>query len=419
LSKILSKNGDYVEAGEIDDGEKLQGWLNGADRKFELIDEQLSGIVQVNKGAWRETEPDTVLSEQLGHFARAVMRRDDVTLGKMGALRSKWEQGDLNAKIYPIDRLAGGTDINSQTPGTKANLGTILSGDDSEGTGGQYLLPQTLYESLVLRTPFAGGSGVVSRCRNVTMPGRLMRYPTTGTEFSFTHVTNEATDKTEVIPTFSYKDLECETYAGYFSVTDELMDDQIIDIGSIMREEAIEALAVDVIEEQILNSDSAPSVGALNNTSTVSYNMDSTSFDGIEWDDLHGATALLTQAKQRRGGVFVMHPTVWDILVDKKNAVGTYYFDPAIGPPMKAFSYPVLLSEVMPQLSETATATPFIIFGNLTNCLHGTRIGLEMRYYNSTMYSVTSDQNFFRIRTRQAFVVGIPANLVRITTAAS
>jgi len=396
---------------DMNNGEKLknvlQGQRNDIDKLTEAI-ERMADIQILGKGNWRDTDDNAVLSEQLGKFARAVQRRDEDTIEKMGGRRTRWGSFNQDATIYGMGDLQ-----------TKANLGTILSGDDSEGTGGQYLLPQTLYESLVLRTPYGMGSGVVARCRNVTMPGRLMRFPTTGTEFSFTHVTTEATDKTEVIPTFSYKDLEAETYAGYFSVTDELMDDEIVDIGSLMREEAIEALAVDVIEEQILNANTAPSVGILNNTSTISYNMDSTSFDGLEWDDLHSATAELTQAKQRRGGAFIMHPTIWDVLVDKKNAVGTYYFDPALGPPMKAFGYDVLISEVMPQLSETATATPFIIFGNLKNHLHGTRIGLEMRYYDSTFYSVTSDQNFFRIRTRQAFVCGIPANFVRITTAAS
>ena len=397
---------------QIDNPEKLKVWVDETDGKIDRLTETIEKMLDVQvlgKGNWRDTDEDALLSEQLGKFARAMQRRDVDTIEKMGGLRTRWGSNESDAKVYPMGRLA-------ESMG-KANLGTVLTGDDSEGTGGSYLLPQQLYQSLVLRTPYGMGSGIIQRCNNVNMPGRSMRFPTAITEFAFTHVTDENTDKTEVIPTFGYEDLIAETYAGYFSVTDELMDDQIVDIGAVMRAEAIEALAVDVIEEQVLNSNSAPAVGILNDSGCESSIIDSINFEGVTWDDLHTAISVLTKPKQRRGGAFIMHPSVWSILVDKKTGTGLYYFDPSKGAPMTAWGYDVLLSDVMP--SSTAVSTPFIIFGNLKNALHGTRIGLEMKYYDQTFYAVQSDQNFFRIRSRQAFVVGIPGNFVRITTAAS
>jgi len=394
---------------DMNNGEKLKNVLQGQRNKIDKLTEAIEKMADIQilgKGNWRDTDDNALLSEQLGNFARAIQRKDEDTITKMGGMKTRWGSNDSEAKVYPMGDML-----------TKANLGTVLTGDDSEGTGGSYLLPQQLYQSLVLRTPYGMGSGIVQRCNNVNMPGRSMRYPTTITEFAFTHVTTEATDKTEQIPTFGYKDLIAETYAGFFSVTDELMDDEIVDIGSIMRQEAIEALAVDVIEEQILNSNGAPATGILNDSNCASYVIDSISFDGVTWDDLHNAVSQLTKPKQRRGGAFIMHPTVWDILVDKKTGTGLYYFDPSKGAPKTAWGYDVLLSDVLP--SSTATETPFIIFGNLKNALHGTRIGMEMKYFDQTFYAVQSDQNFFRIRSRQGFVVGVPANFVRITTAAS
>ena len=79
----------------------------------------------------------------------------------------------------------------------------------------------------------------------------------------------------------------------------------------------------------------------------------------------------------------------------------------------------MLLSDNVPELTDSAAATAFVGFGNFKYALWGIRMGLEFKYFDETMYAVQDDENFFRVRTRQAFVVGIPANFARLASAAS
>ncbi len=44
-------------------------------------------------------------------------------------------------------------------------------------------------------------------------------------------------------------------------------------------------------------------------------------------------------------------------------------------------------------------------------------MGMEMKYFDQTIYAVTDDQNFFRIRTRFADKTTLPENFVAIKTA--
>jgi len=44
---------------------------------------------------------------------------------------------------------------------------------------------------------------------------------------------------------------------------------------------------------------------------------------------------------------------------------------------------------------------------------------MEMKYFDQTFYAVQDDENFWRVRTRQAFNIGIAANFAVLRTAAS
>jgi len=404
---------EVINMPKLNNEQELENWSDDTDHKIDRLSEAVDKASDLQQHLMEDKYKraneldDDELTAEFGRYLKAVVKGDEATIAKMGGARVRGTKHDRDFKVYPMGGLG------------KANLGEPLTGDDSDTTvGGQYLLPAYIYQQIVLRTE-GGASMIIPAVRNVPMENRLLRYPTAGTEFAFTVVTNEATDKTEQNPTFSYVDLECETYAGFVGVSDELMDDTFINIGQLLRTEAAEALTFDVIEEQILASDSAPSVGLLNNTSCASHVIDGITFDSLTWSDLRAAIASLTSAKQRRNASFVMHPTVWSALTDQQDGAGRYFWDPVVGPPLRAWSYPVLLSDAMPPVSETAVSTPFVLFGNMRNAIHGTRIGMELRYYDSTFYSVQSDENFFRIRTRQAFACGVPADIVRITTAAS
>ena len=397
---------------DIDTAEKLNLFCNlTADEIKELkaqltrVRNDLPGIIELAKyrGAGEGLTRALAL-DQLGTYAKAVAHKDLETITRMGGQIVREDSSQKDVKTYPISE--------------KAALGSYsLVGDASGmGTTGQYLVPQTIYEALVLRTEFPGGSEIIPLCRNVNMTGRLLRYPAESQAFQFVHVTNESTDKTEKNVTFTYKDLTAETFAGWVGVTDELMEDTNIGIGQLIMQQAIEDLQINVIEKQLLNSNALPATGVIYEAGTVTYRMDDATFDSLEFDDLRLMVAALVTDKQRRGGAFIFHPTVWDLVLGSTDAMGRFFLD-SIGKPRMAWGYPILLSDAMPAASASSANTACAIFGNPRYLLHGTRIGLELKYYDQTMYAVQSDQNFFRVRTRQAFKCGIPANFVVAKTA--
>jgi HK97 family phage major capsid protein len=412
--------GDEEKNENIDNPEKLKTWVDnteavlasqkeeietlkakGEEDKAEIgrLKNDIDGLTIIKKKDWEKENTEDGRSYWFGKFLHAIKQKDLKTIQEMGGKRIKYDPAIKDVKEWSLG---------------KADLGTPLTGDAS-GTDWQYAIPATIYATDFLRTPDVT-SEIIPYLTKVPMSGRLIRYPTQGsTVFEFTFVTNEVTDKTEQLPTMSYVDLECETFAGWVGVTDELMEDTFLDIGSILRTQAIEDLQY-TIEEQALNGSGSPFTGALQNTSTNTSTLDSTSFDDVDWDDLRIAIQQLTTKKKRVGAQWVMHPTVWDSLSDKQDGMGRYYWDPARAQGRSAWGYPVLLSDAMPTTSASDTA--FILFGNLKYIYHGTRMGMEVKYFDQTFYALQDDENFFRIRTRFADVVSLPENFVAIKTKA-
>ena len=418
----MDEDKNKKEPDKIDSGEKLQEWIDNSDKfreeaeakiaaleasnaeKDEKIEkltdavEKQADLTIIKKHKWEDEDTEEGKNYRFGKMLYAIKERDTNTLAKMGVERLHSDNRDV--KTYSLG---------------KTDLGTPLTGD-ATGTDWQYAIPAYIYATDFLRTMDIA-SEIIPQLTKVPMSGRLVRWPTQGsTVFEFTFVTNEVTSKAEQKPTISYVDLECETFAGWTGVTDELMEDTFLDIGGILRMQAIEDLQY-TIEEQALNGSGSPFTGALRNTSVNSLVIDSTTFDGVTWADLLSGIEALTTSKKRVGASFVMHPTVWDELASKQDGSGRYFFDPTRGLGRTAWGYPVLLSDAMP--STSAVSTAFILFGNLKYIYHGTRMGLEVKYFDQTMYALQDDENFFRIRTRFADVVSIPANFVAITTAAS
>lgn len=251
-----------------------------------------------------------------------------------------------------------------------------------------------------------------------TMTGRLHRYAVEGTQVTFTFVTNEVTSKTEANPTWTNIDLEAETYAFWVGVTDELMEDTFSDIGAQIRVQAVEAL-LNTVESQLLDGSGSPVTGALRNGSVNVKRSGSISILNVDWDDIKTLIDGLPLKKQKADAVFIMHPTIWDILINDKDAMGRYFWDVSQAGPRIAKGYPVKLSDNMPDIGDDAADKAFIVFGNPRYILYGIRMGLEFRYFDQTMYALQDDENFWRARTRFAGVVAIPTNFAVLKTLAS
>jgi len=160
----------------------------------------------------------------------------------------------------------------------------------------------------------------------------------------------------------------------------------------------------------------------LHNTSCNILNLGagSTGFDDVTFDDMKNLIAKLDTQSKRNGAKFIMHTTILDIFKGIKDDNGRYIWqEPAGAEPGTIMGYGYILSDAMPDSTDSAVSTAFIAFGNPKHILHGDRVGMEFKLFDQTLDALVYDRLFLRARLRQAFVTGIPAAFAVMKTAAS
>ncbi len=296
------------------------------------------------------------------------------------------------------------------------DLGTPLRGDTSTGS---ILIPDELAAE-ILRIP-DDPSSMMGKVRDIPMGVRKITFPRKLVGATWTWVTDETTAKTEANPTFGSVDLECETAAAWIAYTEEFGEDAVVDQGAYFTSLLRESWQTE-FDKQCLNSATAPFVGVLQNTGAniLTLGAGKTSFSDVTFDDLHDLVAKLTTQAKRNGAKFILHTTVLDIFKKIKNDVGDHIWEkPAGTTPGTIAGYEYILSDAMPDATDSAISTAFIAFGNPKHILHGNRVGLEFKIFDLTADTLVYDRLFLRSRTRQAFVTGIPAAFAVMKTPAS
>ncbi len=389
--------------------------------KVDKLSKQFGDLIIVFKKRWEDEDTPHGENYRFGKFMWALQRNDVQAMVNMGARKVNDKvKNDLVIDKDFMDKaikLYGEGKMGVIPDEQKTDFGTPLMGDS--GTG-QYLLPQNIYATDILRL-VADQSELIPKLMNVPMAGRQILYPAEGTRFSFTARTSESGDTTESNPTFAQITLTAETYAGWVGMSDELLEDTFMEIGGLLRTQAVEAM-VDLIETKVIkanNDDSLNVYGMLYDSAITNIQtMDTNSFSDLKWSDLANLKRKLTTSEKRRRAYFIMHPTVFDILAADLDGVGRYYFDPSTGGPRSIWGYPYIMSDNAPDEDESAASTPFIAFCNPKHYLHGTRLGLTFGFYPGTYYKVQNLENFFLAVTRQAFEPATPAAIAYLKTSA-
>jgi len=290
----------------------------------------------------------------------------------------------------------------------KAALGTVLRGD---ATTGSYLVPAA-YEREVFRLA-AQASVMMGKVRTIDMATRDIYWPAENATPSLTWVTDETTAKTETNPTFSQIHLEAKTCAAWLTVTDELLEDTLVNLGDFFKQQFVEAWAQE-FDKQVLYSNASPFTGIAynSNCNVVVMGSGKTSFADVDFDDLVAMEDAISAAKGEmalQGAYFIMSRYVFNILKKKKDDNGDYiYAKPEGGQPGTIWNYPYIISDQMPGSSSDAKSTPFLILGNPKYWLHGNRVGMQFQTYNNTKF-----------RIRQGFIGAIPSAFAVLKTAAS
>lgn len=115
-----------------------------------------------------------------------------------------------------------------------------------------------------------------------------------------------------------------------------------------------------------------------------------------------------------------MHTTILDIFKKIKNDVGDYIWEkPAGTTPGTLAGYEYILSDAMPDATDSAVSTAFVAFGNPKYILHGNRVGMEFKLFDQTSDNMVYDRLFLRARLRQAFVTSIPTAWAVMKTASA
>jgi len=384
------------------------------DKQLEETKAQIENLTIITKklGSWKEQDTPEAKAHKIGEFVQAIY---EARHGSKVAQAKLFEMGAgmIKENIEAKEQVFAGDDIKQ-----KAGLSSApLTGDNAAGSYyGSYTLPVE-YRSELFRIAL-DNSMMMGKVRSFPVPAITSYAPTTTDELAFTKLTNQDTDKTEDTITFGQLTLTTEIYAAYLAIVEEFFEDTLINIGELVRDMFGEAWGKKF--DTLCLSDST--YGAINTTNINQCAMDTgdSSFDDLTPEYLHDMIKELDSRGKRAGNEYFMHVTIWDKIRTAKNADGDYYFGPITGGmEQRAWGYPVVLTDGMPDSGDDAASTDFVAFGNAKRILNGVRVPFEFKIYDQTQSAMESGQIFLRVRTRQAFVLSNPTAWVKLTTAAS
>jgi HK97 family phage major capsid protein len=405
-------------------------YIAGIKAEVEVFKDKLGSLqtlVKSQDAIMQTTDTETLECWKMGKMTQLLIRNhlgmtskgDHATMMKLGCIPTRLAP---KADVGPIDIVKGYEEryksrMLNAINGKAAVSDDPLTSDDSDETGflGSYLVPVDT-NAAVMRVA-ADASAMMGRVTTMPVRGITTYLPTTTDAFAFTAVTDQETAKTEETLSFGRATLTVVTYALWIAITEEVDEDSLVSLGALIRQLSAEAWAAK-FDSMCLED---ATYGALANAgNNVAMGGGDTTFGSITTAYLDAMIAKLTTRAARRGASFFMHPTVWDTLVNEVDADGNYkirrFADDA---PLMARGYPVVLTDGMPALADTAVSTKFVAFGNPAYIVNGTKVGFEFRIFNETYGTMQYDQIYLRARLRQAFVLWATAAWVSLTTAAA
>jgi len=190
--------------------------------------------------------------------------------------------------------------------------------------------------------------------------------------------TGEGVQKTESTPTFDQVVITLKKYAAIAPLTDEVTEDTVGDIWRELTDSFARAFAKKA--DELVFTD--PTIGILADTSANIVTMDAAEgFEDVTFDDL----SLMVDGvptDSAKNGKFYFHRTMLGVLRRIKDTTsGQYIWAP--GPnganTGTIWGYPYELVEVMPALSDNATSTAFMVFGDLRRYMLIEKNGIQLK----------------------------------------
>jgi HK97 family phage major capsid protein len=203
------------------------------------------------------------------------------------------------------------------------------------------------------------------------------------------------------------------TLATYIPWIDEFSSDIQINesLASLLMEAWLEALAVD-LDYNIIKADSGGSDeydGLLETSDVKTYQVASSDVTSLDPMDIVTGS-LEIQKEERENQYVILHESVLAAMMRKKNAVGDYMFwsPPSGDKPARLGGYPYIECNQMPDYASLKPGEVFMAMANPRNLWVGEREGMEVRQFDSTIYSLEYQELFVRFRIRNGFKVVKP-----------
>lgn len=225
--------------------------------------------------------------------------------------------------------------------------------------------------------------GVVSRLADVRRTDRDSVTLLAGTnEISFTR-TGEATAQNAQKLTYSATTVALDKYIATLVFTSEVIEDAAINLWNDAAAEIARARAK--LFDQLVFTDStygllyAPDAGEAFKTLSVG-----TAITDFSADDAMDARYKVV-GSVRRNGRYFMHPTVWNMLRQTKEATTGGYLFGGVGQSVTPTidGVPVELVDILPEKGDITANEPFAVFGDLSRVkLHVKRL-LETKIFDS------------------------------------
>ena len=258
---------------------------------------------------------------------------------------------------------------------SKANYQNVTTGVD-----GGALVPDPEFVAEIER--LTDDYGVAARLATVRSTDRDSVTLLSGTnEISFTK-TGEATAQNATKLTYGAATAVLDKYIATLIMTSEIVEDSAVNLFNDATNEIARARAK--LFDELVFTDATyglltPSAGESYKTVTVGSALTDFSAD----DAMNAQYAVKSSA--RRNGRFFMHPTVWNVLRQTKEATtGGYLFGgpgQAVTPTIDGI--PVELVDVMPAVGQIASNKAFAVYGDLSRIqLHVKRL-LETKVFDA------------------------------------
>jgi HK97 family phage major capsid protein len=227
--------------------------------------------------------------------------------------------------------------------------------------------------------------------------------------------------------------LELKKLGAICTLTNELLDDEEVDLFSFLASRVAEGFA-EKEDEAFFNGDGTSTygsfTGALVNTSVNEVTMTGTTFASMDAEDLWDMIVATPQGA-RKNGKFYMHISILGLIRTLKSTDGIYLYQaPSETGPATIWGKPVVEVEVMPEKSETAVDTSFVLFGDMKKAsIYGIKGGLKAEMFNAGVVRnvagdadinlITTDRKAVRWVERVGFIFIIPTALTKLTTASA